>query len=256
MLKRVFLGLILFIVVAVGVAYFTLGAAAKAGIEYAGEFALRTPVRVASVTLSPLNGNGSIRGLTIANPEGYSEGNALALGAIELELDVASSFTDVIEIDLLRIAQPEINYERKLRSDNLRALLANLPSDDAAQREPESGDAGKQVIIRRLEILGPQLTVVTALGSAPMTLPDIILSDIGGANAGASVAAATEAVLRELLASIGAANLPSLEQLREGVEDRARQEVEQLEQRLEDRVEEALGTSVEDLGDRLRGLRN
>jgi hypothetical protein len=63
-----------------------------------------------------------------------------------------------------------------------------------------------------------------------------------------------------LLAAIGAANLPSLDQLREGVEDRARQEVDQLEQRMRDRVnetvEDALGISVDGLGDRLRNLRN
>ena len=79
------------------------------------------------MTLSPLNGKGSIRGLTLANPEGFSEGAALALGAIELELLVGSVFEDVIEIDLLRIAQPQIRYETTLRTDNLRALLANLP---------------------------------------------------------------------------------------------------------------------------------
>jgi hypothetical protein len=61
-------------------------------------------------------------------------------------------------------------------------------------------------------------------------------------------------VLRELIASIGAAQLPSIDQLREGVEQRAREEVERLEDEVTNRVEEALGTSTEELGNRLRGL--
>jgi len=96
--------------------------------------------------------------------------------------------------------------------------------------------------------------VVSALGSAPVTLPDIILSDIGGPSGGVSVAEAAGTVLRELIASIGAAQLPSVDQLRERVEQRAREEVERLEEEVTNRVEEALGTSTEELGNRLRGL--
>jgi hypothetical protein len=260
MIKRLLFGIVLLLLIVGGLSFLYLGSAVKAGIEYAGGAALKTEVLVESVTLSPLNGKGSIRGLTLANPEGFSEGAALALGAIELELLVGSVFEDVIEIDLLRIAQPQIRYETTLRTDNLRTLLANLPKGSGAQ-PASSGDAtSKRLLIKRIEILGPQLTVVTAIGSAPITLPDIVLSDIGGGSGGASAAQAAEAVIRELLAAIGAANLPSLDQLREGVEDRARQEVDQLEQRMRDRVnetvEDALGISVDGLGDRLRNLRN
>ena len=73
---------------------------------------------------------------------------------------------------------------------------------------------------------------------------------------GASAAEAAEIVLRALISSIGAANLPSLDQVRQGVENRAREEVEKIEDTVTERVEEALGTSVEDLSNRLRSLRN
>ena len=255
MIKRLLIGLVLVFGVVLLLGYVYLGSAAKAGIEYAGEFALKTDVRVDSVTLSPLNGNGAISGLTIANPEGFSDANAFALGAIEVQLSVPSVFEELVVIDLVRIAQPQITYETTLSRDNLRTLIANLPSSGqgAASSESSAGPA-KQLVIRRFEILGPQLTVVSALGSAPVTLPDIILSDIGGPSGGVSVAEAAGTVLRELIASIGAAQLPSVDQLRERVEQRAREEVERLEEEVTNRVEEALGTSTEELGNRLRGL--
>jgi len=59
-----------------------------------------------------------------------------------------------------------------------------------------------------------------------------------------------------LISSIGAANLPSLDQVRQRVENRAREEVEKIEDTVAEKVEEALGTSVEDLSNRLRSLRD
>jgi hypothetical protein len=258
MVARIFMALVLLFSIALWAGYYYLGSAAKAGIEFAGEAAFKTEVRVDSVTLSPLNGKSSIRGLSIANPAGYSEGPAIALGAIEATVNLGSLFDDTIEIDLLRLAQPQINYETKITRDNLRALLANLPSRDAgsASGDGPAADSTKRVLLRRVEILGPQLTVSAAVGSTQVILPDIILTDIGGEDGGASIAAAAEVVIRELLSSIGAANLPSLDQVRQGVEDRAREEAEKIEDQITKTVEEALGTSLDDLGNRLRNLRN
>jgi hypothetical protein len=258
MVARIFMALVLLFSIALWAGYYYLGSAAKAGIEFAGEAAFKTEVRVESVTLSPLNGKSSIRGLSIANPAGYSEGPAIALGAIEATVNLGSLFDDTIEIDLLRLAQPQINYETKITRDNLRALLANLPSRDAgsASGDGPAADSTKRVLLRRVEILGPQLTVSAAVGSTQVILPDIILTDIGGEDGGASIAAAAEVVIRELLSSIGAANLPSLDQVRQGVEDRAREEAEKIEDQITEKVEEALGTSLDDLGNRLRNLRN
>jgi hypothetical protein len=253
MVARIFMALVLLFSIALWARYYYLGSAAKAGIEFAGEAAFKTEVRVESVTLSPLNGKSSIRGLSIANPAGYSEGPAIALGAIEATVKLVSLLDDTIEIDLLRLAQPQINYETKITRDNLRALLANLPSRDAgsASGDGPAADSAKRVLLRRVEILGPQLTVSAAVGSTQVILPDI-----GGEDGGASIAAAAEVVIRELLSSIGAANLPSLDQVRQGVEDRAREEAEKIEDQITEKVEEALGTSLDDLGNRLRNLRN
>ena len=255
MIARVFMSLVVLFSIILWAGYFYLGSAAKAGIEFAGESALKTEVSVDSLSLSPLNGKTSIRGLSIANPAGFSEGPAILLGAIEAEVD-KSIFGDTVEIELLRLAQPQINYETKITSDNLRALLANLPSGDDGAASESAPASTKKILLKRLEILGPQLAIVTGLGSTQVTLPDIILTDIGGTGGGASAAEAAEIVLRALISSIGAANLPSLDQVRQRVENRAREEVEKIEDTVAEKVEEALGTSVEDLSNRLRSLRD
>ena len=241
MIARVFMSLVVLFSIILWAGYFYLGSAAKAGIEFAGESALKTEVSVDSLSLSPLNGKTSIRGLSIANPAGFSEGPAILLGAVEAEVDISSIFGDTVEIELLRLAQPQINYETS--------------GDDGAASESAPASA-KKILLKRLEILGPQLAIVTGLGSTQVTLPDIILTDIGGTGGGASAAEAAEIVLRALISLIGAANLPSLDQVRQGFENRAREEVEKIEDTVTEKVEEALGTSVEDLSNRLRSLRN
>ena len=163
MIARVFMSLVVLFSIILWAGYFYLGSAAKAGIEFAGESALKTEVSVDSLSLSPLNGKTSIRGLSIANPAGFSEGPAILLGAIEAEVD-KSIFGDTVEIELLRLAQPQINYETKITSDNLRALLANLPSGDDGAASESAPASTKKILLKRLEILGATVGDCNGLG--------------------------------------------------------------------------------------------
>ena len=90
-----------------------------------------------------------------------------------------------------------------------------------------------------------QLNFVSVLVSAPITLADIEIRDIGAEGGSASAANAVRVVLQELVASILNSNdLPGLDGLRESVEGRIQDGAQ--------RVEEA----VEDLGGRLRNILN
>ena len=91
-------------------------------------------------------------------------------------------------------------------------------------------------------MLGPQVNLVAAVASAPISLPDIELTDIGTEDNAATVAQVLEVVLSALRRMILEAELPGLDMLREG-----------LENRLQDGIEEAEEV-VEDLGNRLRGI--
>jgi len=81
-----------------------------------------------------------------------------------------------------------------------------------------------------------------AVASAPISLLDIDLTDIGTEDNAATVAQVLEVVLSAVRRTIREAELPGLDMLREGVESR-----------LQDGIEEAEEV-VEDLGNRLRGI--
>lgn len=230
-------------------AFFYLDAIVTSAIEVVGTRMLGTNVTVSSVALSPFNGAGSITDLRIENPEGFDADYIFELGYVAINLDLNSLLTDVIEIQSITIAQPVITYETRITTDNVRALLANLPGGG---NSPESGAAGesggKQLVIRELHILNPQLTLSAGVVAAPIQLPDILLSDIGTEASATTVAEALRIILTALRTALLQADLPSLDLLRDSIENSVQETVDQAGQ--------AIDSAVENLGNRLRQLRN
>lgn len=249
MIKKILIWFAVIFMVAGAGAFFYLDTIVSQGIEVVGTSALGTNVTVDSVALSPLNGAGSISDLRIDNPEGFNADYIFELGYVSLNLDISSLFSDVIEIESVTIAQPLITYETRITTDNVRALLANLPDSDAGDAsQPETNEPAKQIIIRELHILNPQLTLSAGVLSAPIQLPDLLLTDIGTAEEAASVDQALRVVLDALRAEILQADLPSLDLLRDSIENSVQESVEQ--------AEEAIDSAVDNLGNRLRQLGN
>jgi len=245
MIKKILISVVVLLLLAGGGLFFYLDSIVKSGIEVVGSSVLGTAVTVDSVSISPLNGQGSISGLRVENPEGFESQYAFELDSVLVSIDVNSVFTDAAEIESIVIMQPIITYETKITSDNIRTLLDNLDEGDAASSDTESAeDSGQQIIIREFRMVDAQLNFVSALVSAPITLADIEIRDIGAEGGSSSAANAVRVVLQELVASMLNSDLPSLDGLRESVEGRIQDGAQ--------RVEEV----VEDLGGRLRNILN
>jgi len=245
MIKKILISLVFLVLLVGGGLFFYLDSLVKSGIEVVGSSVLGTQVTVESVSISPLNGQGSISGLRVENPEGFDSPYAFELESVLVNINVNSVFTDVAEIESITIMQPIITYETKITTDNIRALMENLPEGEGGSSDAEvAEESGQQLIIRDFKMIDSQLNFVAASVSAPITLADIEIRDIGAEGGSASAANAVRVVLRELVASILDADLPSLDLLRDSVEGRIQDGAQ--------RVEEA----VEDLGGRLRNILN
>lgn len=248
MIKKIIM-LFVALLIAIGAgAFFYLDAIVTSAIEVVGTRTLGTNVSVSSVALSPLGGAGTISDLRIENPEGFIADYIFELGYVSINLVTNSLFTDVIEIQSITIAQPAITYETRITTDNVRTLLANLPGGNAAGAQTAGEGAGKKIIIRELNILNPQLTLSAGIVSAPIQLPDILLRDIGSEGNAISVAEALRVILTALRAAILQADLPSLDLLRDSIENSVQESVDQAGQ--------AIDSAVENLGNRLRQLGN
>jgi hypothetical protein len=235
-IKKTLISVFFLLLLAGGGLFFYLDSIVKSGIEVVGSNLLGTVVTVDSVSLSPLSGQGSISGLRVENPEGFESQYAFELDSVLVSIDVNSVFTDAAEIESIVIMQPVITYETKIASDNIRTLLDNLDEGDAPSSDPETeDDSAQQIIIREFRMVGSQLNFVSALVSAPITLADIEIRDIGAEGGSASAANAVRVVLQELVASIlNSDDLPGLDGLRESVEGRIQDGAQRVEEAVED----------------------
>ena len=102
MIKEVIISFVLVVLLIAGVGVFYFDSIVKNGIEVVGSRLLGTSVTVNSVSLSPLNGSGTIRGLSIENPQGFNSGYAIQLDELSVNLNASSVFSDVVEIESVR----------------------------------------------------------------------------------------------------------------------------------------------------------
>ena len=137
-LKKPLIGLgiiILLLVIAFVFVGSNLDSIVKSAIEKYGTQALGADVSVGSVDLDIAEGKGTIRNLTVGNPEGYSRSDALSFGELTVAFDYKSR-----TVKLIRAVAPEVNVEVKGATNNFEALLAGMdsgePSEESEPSEP------------------------------------------------------------------------------------------------------------------------
>jgi hypothetical protein len=231
MIKKL-LGTLLVLIIAAGVVfYFYYEAAITSAIEIAGSRALGTPIVVTGVSLSPLSGKGSIRGLSVANPEGFEAPYAIELGELALEINVDTLFSDVIEISSILVQEAHITYETTLVNDNIRTLLRNIPtSEGAAVAATQEGPSSTKVIIRDFQMVDLQITLQTAIAAAPLSLPDLHLTDIGDQNNAVTAAEAVRQILVALNTSLVSSNVRNFDTIKEGVQNQLQEGIQKVEE--------------------------
>jgi hypothetical protein len=132
----------------IGLSFF-LGSVVKTGVNSFVPKLTQTKVELKGAHISPFTGSGSLSGLCIGNPEGWSENNAVSFGKIHVEVQPFSIFGDHIVINEIIIDQPEFLYETKVISSNIKDLLKNIEKfagSGGEEPETKSGEPIKFVV--------------------------------------------------------------------------------------------------------------
>jgi len=201
----------------------------KTVIERVGTQVTGVKVSVGSVAIRLSEGKAAIKGLTVANPPGFSTNPAIKFGEIAVALDTATLNGNPIVIKEILVATPGVALEiLPTGGTNLDALRRNISSAgqakpaastdqpaqsdaakaEAAKAEPAKGSE-KKVVIDRLAITGGQVDLaVSGLPSVPgapntastAKIGDIVLTGIGRAEGGATAVQVGQKVLDALIA--------------------------------------------------------
>jgi hypothetical protein len=214
-LKVTVLGLLILLIAGYFVAAYALGSVVKAGVNRVGPRITQSKVELAGARLSPLTGAGTLDGLAVGNPKGWSEGNAFYLGKVTIDVEPSSVFSDTIVINEIIIDQPEFLYETKFVSSNIKDLLKNIEQATGGGKEIGAEKEGppKKFILKKLRLTNGKATLGVGAAALPVPLPEIALDNLGVAEGGVTGGQLAAAVMRDVLSKIVTATAGALGQL-------------------------------------------
>ncbi|MES9885070.1 MAG: hypothetical protein ABW185_29865 [Sedimenticola sp.] len=227
----------------------SLDSIVQAAIEEVGTKTTKSQVKVNGVSISLSDAQGTLKGLSVANPAGFSSNKALSLGQIKLKLDAESLASDTIRIKEIVIDQPFINYEFGKGGSNFDVIKKSVAGEGGSDTSDSAGSASPKLIIDNLYINDGTIAVTSALtGGKPLSavLPKIHLKDIGKRSGGASAEEVAQQLLASLTKGIGSAvgklDLGKLKDVGAALKEKAGGSTE--------KVKESLGEA----GEKLKGL--
>lgn len=246
-MKKVVIGTILVLVVAVGIGVFyvlsNLDALVKNAIETAGSETTRTAVRVESVNIKLRDAAAAVHGMSVANPTGFKTKQAFSLGEISTRLDLEGSSKELVIIDHITVRKPQVFFELneagKSNLNQLRKTISAGSGADTAQKESgQAGDAGPKLIIRKILFEDGRIdALVTPLNKEyELNLPKIEMQDLG-APGGASPERIANQVLGKLTdQAIAQVRKKGIDQYKEKLEGEVKQKLQEEEQKVREKI--------------------
>lgn len=193
----------LLVAVLVAVSFF-LGSIVKAGVNNYGPKITQTKVHLAAASISPFSGSGTLYGLVVGNPKGWSAADLVSLGRVHVSLDPGSLFGNHIVVKDIDVDAPEFDYETKLVSSNVGDLLSTVERSTGSSASSAKAKNGKaiRVEVRHFRLRNGTVRLGAGKAAVRIPLPTIELTNIGTGQGGVSPAQVTAEVLRSVTTDI------------------------------------------------------
>ena len=194
---------------------FFLGSIVKTGVSSFGPKLTKTKVELASATLSPLTGAGTLNGLVVGNPKGWSEADAFRLGKVHIDVAPFSIFGDHIVVNEITIDGPEFLYETKFVSSNIKDLLKNIEEFSGGGDKDPATKNGKPIkfVVKKFRMTNGVARLGVGPTAIPVPLPPISLDDLGVREGGLTPDQLASAVMQNVLSGIVSGTANALGQL-------------------------------------------
>lgn len=211
--------LLLLGVIAVVALGFFLGPIVKKAVNTVGPKITGTPVELADAKIMAFSGKGTLAGLFVGNPEGWTGDKAFYLGTIRADLDPTSLLGDPLVVNEVFIDSPEFVYERRLLGgSNIDALLKQIETNTGGgtqtpSAEGESAGEPRKFIVKSFRLQNASMSLIAAGQTLSVPLPPLTLTDLGVAEGGLTADQLATAVLKQVLAQMGVAAAEALKDM-------------------------------------------
>lgn len=171
--------LIVLVIIAAAGAWVYIDSIAKAAIERGSTSALGVETKVSSASLSLLHGQLTLKGLDVANPNGFDSKHFLNLKDGDVAVTFSSLRQDIIEVPHLLLTDLDVNLEKKEGKANYQTILDNLKGSESDTKP--AAKEGKRYIIKTLEIRNVKVHVnlLGAVGNVNVPIDEIKLENVG-----------------------------------------------------------------------------
>jgi hypothetical protein len=203
MKKILLVGAIAVVAIYVGLMFF-LGSIVKTGVNTFGPKLTKTKVELAGATLSPLTGSGTLTGLVVGNPKGWSDNDAFRLGKVHLSVAPFSIFGDHIVINEIIIDGPEFLYETKIVASNIKDLLKNIEEFSGGADKGAQTKSGQPIkfVVKKFRLTNGVARLGVGAAALPVPLPPIAMDDLGVKEGGITPDQLAGAVMKNVLGGI------------------------------------------------------
>jgi len=200
-------------------AFMSIDSMAKTAIVRGSTYALGVQTTLASADIGIVSGEFAMKGLVVANPEGFESDHFLRLDEGFLAVSLGSLRQDTVEVPTLALTGIDINLEKrggranyKIIADNLKRFESRDTADDGAQAD--AGKPGKRFVIHEIIIRDVNVTVDLVPAGGALTrlevpIEEIRMTDVGSESM--TTAELTDRVIKMILAAIvkNGAHLPA-----------------------------------------------
>ena len=208
----------------VGYVFFFAGDLVERGMEEFGPQYLGTSVDVGGANIDFVGGQGSIMDVQIGNPAGYDGAYSMRTALISTTID-PNSTGDLVIIKNLAIDGASLAAIARGSKTNLQQLMDNLEQAMGATTETapaEESGSETLFIVDRFSFTNANVSLDSdVIGSKQLTIPDIILADVGRKSNGATALELAEQLMNPITEAVSRAVVAEGLDL-EGVENRLR----------------------------------
>ena len=182
-----------------------LGSIVTAGVNNFAPKLTQTKVVLTGASISPLTGSGTLSGLVVGNPKGWSDANLCSLGKIHVDVAPFSILGDHIVVNEITIDAPEFNYETKLIASNVADLLKNIEQVTGAKDAPQATTKSGQPIkfeVKKFRLQNGWVHLGVGPAAMKLPMPPIALDNLGTSEGGITPDQLVFAVMRSVTGSV------------------------------------------------------
>jgi hypothetical protein len=204
--------LVLLILIGAVAVLFYLDTIAKGAIETGATYALGVRTTLDKADIGVFAGDFTMKGLDVANPEGFQSDHFLRLDEGYVDVSMGSLRQETVQLPVLTLTTINMTLEKKGGQSNYKVILDNLKRLESGEEEGTQV-AGKkfniqEVVISDVNVEVDLFGVGGELNRARVPIDEIRLTNVG--SAGADMSEVTNVIIKAIMAAVmaNAADLP------------------------------------------------